>query len=273
MATHTPKVERRDERFAEKASTRIWKEVPSAENAYISQRSLCHGYDLTELMRTKGFADMIYLLMRGELPTAEQRKLLEMLMVGLCNPGPRHPATRAAVNAGIGKTDTSHILPVAMSIMSGAHLGSGEVRESMRFIRRHRNKTPEEVVERLVAVDELPVEGDYHIAPGFGTRFGGIDIMSARIASKLLELNAASKGLNWGAGFAEKLRSYGYGWLTTGVAAAALLDLGFHPRVGSGLFQLLSAPGLLAHGLEFAAKPITAMPFVDEDHYLIDEPT
>ena len=209
MGTRTPKVERRDERFAEKASTRIWKEVPSAENAYISRRSLCHGYDLMELMRTKGCADMIYLLLRGELPTAEQRKLLEMLMVGLCNPGPRHPATRAAINVAIGKTDTSHILPVALSIMSGAHLGSSEVRESMRFIRRYRHKSPQKVAEDLVADSEPSVEGDYHIAPGFGTRFGGIDAMPEGIAAELLELEAASRGLYWGAAFAEKLRSCG----------------------------------------------------------------
>ena len=97
--------------------------------------------------------------------------------------------------------------------------------------------------------------------------------MPQKIAAELLEQKAASKGLRWGAEFAEKLWSYGCGWLTTGVAAAALLDLGFHPRAGSGMYQLLSAPGLLAHGLEFANKPITAMPFIDEEHYFIDGPS
>jgi citrate synthase len=61
------------------------------------------------------------------------------------------------------------------------------------------------------------------------------------------------------------------GWLSTGVAAAAFCDLGFHPRVGAGLYQLLCAPGLLAHGFELANKPITAMPFLDEEHYVIDQ--
>ena len=60
------------------------------------------------------------------------------------------------------------------------------------------------------------------------------------------------------------------GWLSVGVAAAVFADLGFHPRYGAGLFQLLSAPGLLAHGMEQANKPITAMPFVSDNAYVID---
>lgn len=57
------------------------------------------------------------------------------------------------------------------------------------------------------------------------------------------------------------------GWLARGVAAATMCDLGFHPRVRAGIFQLISAPGLLAHGLELTNKPITAMPFLHEHHY------
>jgi citrate synthase len=33
---------------------------------------------------------------------------------------------------------------------------------------------------------------------------------------------------------------------------------------------LLSAPGLVAHGLEMANKPITAMPFVKDENYVIE---
>ena len=36
---------------------------------------------------------------------------------------------------------------------------------------------------------------------------------------------------------------------------------------GRSLFQLLAAPGLLAHGLEMANKPLSAMPFVSDDNY------
>ena len=54
------------------------------------------------------------------------------------------------------------------------------------------------------------------------------------------------------------------------IAAAVFADLGFQPRAGGCLFQLLGAPGLVAHGIELANKPITAMPFVSDENYAIE---
>jgi citrate synthase len=271
MKKPTIKVQSRNERFAEKAGTHIWQETASPDNPYITERCLCHGYDLLELMRHRGLGDMVYLMLRGELPTEAQRELLETLMVALSNPGPRHPATRAAMTAGISKADTAHILPIGLSVLSGAHLGAGEVEASMRFIRRHRHKEPVDIADELIQASAQPDEGDWHIAPGFGTRFGGIDIMPGKVAALLLEQEVAGTGLRWSAAFASHLHEHGSGWLFPGVAAAAFLDLGFHPRVGAGLFQLACAPGLLAQGLEMANRPITAMPFIDQEHFFIDE--
>jgi citrate synthase len=265
-----PKVQRRNEQFAEKVSTKIWKEVPNAKNHYIADRCLCQGYDLLQLMRKRGCVDVIYLLLKGELPTSAQKNLLEALMVGLSNPGPRHPATRAAMTAGVGKTDTAHILPIALSIMGGSHLGGSEVQAAMKFFRRNLRKDPKVLVHELIEKASPPSEGDYHLVPGFGTRFGSIDIMPKSIVGVLLELEGPGRVLKWGAALAEQLNKFGYGWLTPGVAAAAFVDLGFHPRVGAGLFQMLCAPGLLAYGLELTNKPVTAMPFIDEEHYFID---
>ncbi len=271
MKKTTVKVQSRNEQFAKKATTRIWREHASAENPYIAEQCLCHGYDLLELMRHRSLVDMVFLMLRGELPTEAQRTLLESLMVALSNPGPRHPATRAAMHAGVGKTDRAHILPIGLSILSGAHLGAAEVENAMRFIRRNRRKPPAQVADQLLGETERPKEGDWHLAPGFGTRFGGIDIMPGKVAAYLLEMEEAGAGLEWSAGFIDSLHQHGIGWLFPGVAAAALLDLGFHPRVGPGLFQLACAPGLLAQGLEMANKPITAMPFVDQEHYFTDD--
>jgi citrate synthase len=271
MAARQPEVESRNERFADKASTRIWKEIPSKDNPYIAERCLCHGYDLLQLMENVGYVDMLFLLIRGQLPTDDQRGLLEALMVGICNPGPRHPATRAAMNAGVGKTNYAHVLPISLAIMGGEHLGGGEVEASMRFIRSNIGREPACMAKGLVGQITAPAEGDWHIAPGFGQRFGSCDIIPKRVAAVLRGKRGAAKALAWGSGFAETISDHGLGWLTPGVVAAALLDLGFHPRYGAGMYEMLSAPGLLAHGMEFANKPITAMPFIDDDHYLIDE--
>ena len=270
MKISHPDVRLRKEKFARSAATRIWHEIPSAQNPYIAEQCRCHGYDLFELMQKRGFADIVYLLFRGELPAPDQSGILEALMVALINPGPRHPATRAAMNAGVGKTDPGHILPISLSVLSGAHLGGAEVWQAMRFLTKHTDGDPKKIAKNLTDCGDRPNEGDWHIAPGFGSRFGSIDVMPQKIASVLKKMPGSGGALRWGNTFAQALNGQGLGWLMTGVAAAVFTDLGFHPREGAGLFQIASSPGLLAHGLELADKPITAMPFIDEDHYVIE---
>jgi citrate synthase len=264
-------VQLRDAHFAERIATRIWNEQPSAANPYIAEQCFCHGYDLFDLIRRRSFSDVVYLLLRGELPEPETARLLEATLVGLINPGPRHPATRAAMLAGVGKTDTAHMLPIALMVLGG-ETGAKDVSASMRFIRRHAREAPAILAESLLDSKPRPAEGDWRIAPGFGSHFGGVDLIPQRMASGLMDLPASGEALRWGQAFADRVSGAGLGWLITGVAAAAFLDLGFHPRAGVGLFQLASAPGLLAHGLELSNKPITALPFVGQDRYVIEQP-
>jgi len=266
------KVTSRNDVFADKITTRIWEEVSSEDNPYIAASNRCHGYDLIELVQQKSYVEMFYLLFRGNLPSSDECQLLEQLMIGLISPGPRHPATRAAMNAGVGKSDPQNVLPISLTIMGGEYLGAGAVEGAMRFMRKHRKASPVAIAETMLVelAGERPKEGDWHIAPGFGSHFGGVDLTPSALADVLAGLPGSGALLEWGCEFSSALNREGMGWLMVGVAAAVFADLGFHPRYGAGLFQLLSAPGLLAHGMEQANKPITAMPFVSDKAYVID---
>jgi len=266
------KVTSRKEQFTDKVATRIWYEEASAINPYLEEKSYCHGYDLLELTQQCSYVEVLYLLFRGELPTEQDRRLLDALMVAYINPGPRHPATRAAMTAGVGKTDPAHILPISQIVLGGAFAGAGEVEAAMRFLQKQRRKDPAALIEELMQqTDDSNEEGDRHIAPGFGSRFGGIDPLATQRAEYLLSLINSSQIMQWGNHFSQGLAPYEMGWLNAGVVAAVLAELGFAPRAGAGLYQIISAPGLLAHGVELANKPITAMPFVDDEHYVIEK--
>lgn len=269
MTTERRKVESRNDIFVERTATKIWQEIENQHNPYLADSCLCHGYDLLELTQKRSFVEVLYLLFRGELPDTDEAKLLEQLMIALINPGPRHPATRAAMNAGVGGTDREHILPIALSIYGGSHLGAAEVEPAMDFLRKQRKHDPQQLAHELIANGTPPEEGDWHIAPGFGSRFGGVDPMAAKIANHLAGLPGNHETLLWGCAFADAMNKHSLGWLTPAVAAAIFTDLGFSPRAGAGLFQLLGAPGLLAHGVELANKPLTAMPFVKDENYVI----
>ena len=105
-------------------NTQICKEVPAKDNPYLAQKKIIHGYDLFDLIEKRSFVDVLYLLFSGELPNRKQAKILEKLMIAFANPGPRHPAVRASMNAGIGKTNTAHILPIGLTTLGGDHCGA-----------------------------------------------------------------------------------------------------------------------------------------------------
>lgn len=267
------KVRSRNEPFTQRTATRIWQEQASEHNPYIAASALCHGYDLFELMEKRSFVDVFYLLFRGELPTVAEATILQHLMIALINPGPRHPATRAAMNAGIGKTEPLHILPIASAVLGGSYMGGGEIEDAMRFLRKQQNASAELFAQTLLQQGDAITNNssaENLLTPGFGSRNGGIEIMAVELANRLLKLDGAGKALQWGCSLNEQLQTRGQGWLLTGVAAAIFSDLGFQPRAGGCLFQLLGAPGSVAHGLELANKPITAMPFVSDENYVIE---
>lgn len=268
---HEP-VRSRNDAFAERTATRIWRENPSDTNPYIAQSASCHGYDLFELIKKRSFVEVFYLLFRGELPNQAEAEILEALMIALINPGPRHPATRAAMNTGIGKTEPVHILPIASAVLGGKHMGGGEIETIMRFLRRQQRLDAKDFFITLTggsSKSTSPNVPDPNI-PGFGQQHGGIDLMASAIAKHLSSLNGAGPALAWGNILAEHAKTQNVGWLTTGVAAAVFADLGFQPRAGGCLYQLLGAPGLIAHGIEMSNKPITAMPFVSDTNYVIE---
>ncbi|PUA29145.1 MAG: hypothetical protein B0W54_00600 [Cellvibrio sp. 79] len=257
-------VRSRNEPFAQKTASQIWHETPAVDNPYIAASSHCYGYDLHELMHKRSYVDVIFLLFRGELPSAAQAELLQQLMIALINPGPRHAATRAAMNVGVGKTDPLHILPIATAVYAGEYSGAKEVEMSMTFIEANCER------DVAVVVQENFIDTDAVERTGFGVRHGGIELRAVQLAQQLQQLDGAGNALAWGNRLAAALTPMKKNWLITSVAAAVLLDLGFSTRVGASFFQLLGAPGLLAHGLEMAGKPILAMPFVSDENYIVE---
>ena len=148
-------------------------------------------------------------------------------------------------------------------------MGGGRIESTMRFFRKHQKTSPQDLVVAMTKV-ESGVQAWEERFPGFGQEHGDVNCMAVKIAELLLACDGAGKGLLWGEALAKLLRAHRIDWTLSGVAAAVFSDLGFHPRSGVCLFQLMSAPGAIAHGLELANKPITAMPYVSDDDYVIE---
>ncbi len=254
-------VKPRDEGFVDKVKTKIWRET-SSDNPYIASKASCYGYDLRELMSKVSYSEMLYLMFRGELPVLEVADLLNALLVAFINPGPRDNGSRAAIQASIGKTDTLHVLPIALSIFAGEQSGATFVNESTRFFVRARKRSIAENVALLTAMEDTRPSG-------FGTQYNGKDVLAASLLDSLCQMPGAGDGLTTARSINAELHGSDFGIMRHGVFAATLADLGFLPKHAPALYQLLSAPGLLAHGLEYVGKPRDQVPFLSDEFYEI----
>ena len=218
------------------------------------------GYAIEDLIGRAGFADMVFLLTRGELPRPEAAKLLEAALVAAVDHGPQAPsiaAARMAVTCGVG---INNAMGSAINMLGDVHGGAGEQAVALYHAIAKRlgtsadNKRVATAVTAEIAA--LKKQGIRHL-PGFGHRFHPLDPRAPR----LLELvDAAAKSgavsgrfaaigraveaeLAKGAGRAIPMNIDG----ATGVVYA---ELGFPPPLCRGLFVLSRSVGALAHAFE-----------------------
>lgn len=256
----------------ERVRTRIWHEEPEPDNSFATRRALCHGYDVYgDMLGRAGWAQMLFLLLRGEAPTAAQARLLEALAVALANPGPRDAAVHAAMCAGVGGSTSAAALIAALSVGAGSSGGAREVWAAMQ--RFQDCGCSPAAWERALAAPAPPRAGIWPQAghaPGFDAH---APQSSGIVRAALQGLAALGEGgcLGWLLHSRAALEAAaGRGLAMTGVAAAALVDLGFTSEQGEMLHLLLRLPGAAAHALEQRALGHKGFPFFALD--LQDDP-
>lgn len=252
----------RNEDFVDKVKTKIWLEESSADNPYVARSASCYGYELMDLIDGASYSDMIFLLLRGELPAEQESDLFRCLLIAFINPGPRDHGSRAAIQASVGKTDSLHILPIAMAVFSGQHSGASNIEQTVRFFAKSARSSDDECIAKIESTDAPELLG-------FGTKFGGKDELAAQLLARLARSPGSGASLKLASRLNTQLSGSKIGILAHGVVAAAFCDLGFLPRQAPAILQLISAPGILAHGLEYVGKPRTAVPFLSDERYEI----
>src|SRR2546428_1310905 len=130
---------------------------------------LIRGYPLDEMMGRLSFADAVYLLLMGELPTPAIGRMLNAILVSSIDHGVTPPSTLATRNVATSGAPLKDC--VAAGILAfGPHHG-GDIESCMRFLdgglsRMRAGKTlpqaAEAIVGGCVAREEVP--------PGLGHR-------------------------------------------------------------------------------------------------------
>lgn len=252
--------------------TRIWLEEPEPGDAFATRAAYCHGYDVFgDMLGRARWVEMLFLLFRGEAPSAPQAAVLEDLALALANPGPRDPSVHAAMCAGTGGSTAAAALMAALAVGAGQQGGAREVFHAMGLWQRCGTDLAlwaQALGAREARVASIWTECDH--APGFDTQADRMAPLARRLLAHF-ESNPDSRRLAWLAQQRPALEAAaGLPLALTGVVAATLADLGFTPEQGEMLYLLLRLPGAAAHALEQRALGPKHFPFFELD--LLNDP-
>jgi citrate synthase len=260
--------------MTEQIRTSIWREEAEPADRFATRSAHCRGYDVYgDMLGRARWVDMLWLLFREEAPTEVQVRLLEALAVALANAGPRDAAVHAAMCSGLGRSPAAAALMAALAVGAGHHGGAQEVAAAMTIW--DSRAAPESVALWAAgwlraAAPSSPIWPVADHPPGFEPN----GVVTAGIVRNALQRLADIDGgprLRWlAAHLVEIEAAMGLPLAMSGVAAAALGDLGFTPEQGEMLHLLLRLPGAAAHALEQRTGSYKDFPFFALD--LQDDP-
>lgn len=217
------------------------------------------GYAIEDLIGNIGFAEMIWLMTRGELPDVRAARLLEAALVAAVDHGPQAPSiaiARMAMTCGVG---INNAMASAINALGDVHGGAGE--QCVALYQDIATRMATDGLDLEPAVDEalaaLRKAGVTHV-PGFGHRFHPVDPRAPRLLA--LAEAAAGDGVVGGrfvaigraveAAIARKRDGRPIPMNIDGATGVIFAELGFPPALCRGLFILSRSVGVLAHAYE-----------------------
>src|SRR3989442_8588361 len=118
-----------ERRAQPRSSPQRW---PTALTAIAPNKILIRGYPVDEMMGRLGFAEAVYLLLMGELPTPAIGRMLNAVLVSSLDHGVTPPSTLAARNVATSGAPLKDC--VAAGILGfGPHHG-GDIESCMHFL-------------------------------------------------------------------------------------------------------------------------------------------
>ncbi|WP_192252275.1 citryl-CoA lyase [Mesorhizobium silamurunense] len=215
------------------------------------------GYEIQDLIGRVSFPAMIWLMLRGELPSEDQAALLGIALGAAIDHGPQAPSiaiARMAATCGVG---INNAMASAINVLGDVHGGAGEQALSLYGDVAAAMDGGASLEEAVAARLDRFFAEDKGYLPGLGHRFHPIDPRAPRLIELTREF--AVRGVVSGrfADIAEAIEAE----VATrkgktiplnidGATAVIYGELGFPPPLTRGLFVLSRSVGILAHAWE-----------------------
>jgi citrate synthase len=208
------------------------------------------GYRIDELMGRVPFAHVVYLVLKGELPTPGQGRVMDALLVSSVDHGATPPSALAARTVASGGAPLT--TGIAAGIMAINRHHGGAIEDSMHMllaaVARKREKGQEAIATAREIVEEYRQQRKR--LPGYGHRVHTDDPRTSKLFAICQEEGVAGEYVEMGQALRQAMREATGKDLpmnVDGAIAAVLCELGFPPEMGNGLFAIARTVGLTAH--------------------------
>ncbi len=211
------------------------------------------GYDIAEIMGKLSYAETVYLLLKGELPSRAEAELMNAILVSSVDHGVSPPSvlgTRAVVSGG-----NSLNAAIAGGILVIGDWHGGAIEQAAQIMQQWAEKLDDDGSNAPEVAAELSawLKEKKERMPGFGHRIHSADPRTPRLFEIAGKHGFRGKHIRLCKAL-EKVLSENLGRSlpinVDGAIAAVISDMGFDWRLGKAFFIISRVPGLVAHAYE-----------------------
>ncbi len=207
------------------------------------------GYDITDIMEKLSYAETVFLILKGELPSKAEAAMMNAILVSSVDHGASPPSVLGTRTVVSGGNPLNAALAGGVLVIGDTH--GGAIEQGARILQDWAKKEGDPAALAAQMVDWL--KETKRRMPGFGHRLHSVDPRTGKLfeiaarhgySGRHIELcRALEDALAQKLGKALPIN-------VDGAIAAVISDMGFDWRLGKGFFIISRMPGLLAHAYE-----------------------
>ena len=211
------------------------------------------GYRQEDLIGDIPFAHVVYLILKGELPSKEYGRMMDAIITACIDHGVTPPSSIAARVVASGGVPLPTAVAAGILAIGDAH--GGAIEKGAKILQEgilrmeEEDKTIEEIAEIIVKESK---EKKRRI-PGFGHRFHTSDPRTKKLFTLAEELDISGKHIALSKNIEKELEASMNKKLpinVDGAIAAIISDMNFDWRLGKAFFIIGRVAGLIAHVYE-----------------------
>lgn len=208
------------------------------------------GYPIDELMGRIPFAHVVYLVLKGELPTEAQGRVMDAVLVSSVDHGATPPSVLAARTVASGGAPLTS--GIAAGIMTINRHHGGAIEGCMRVLLEAVARKQEQGLDAIEMAHLLVTEyrAQKKRIPGYGHRVHSDDPRTGKLFALCEEVGLAGEYIEMGQAVRMAMKEIigrDLPMNVDGAIAAVLCELDFPPEMGNGFFAIARSVGLTAH--------------------------